>query len=240
MKKKILVIEDEEIIAQMIKDNLEARGYSAMIANSGLEGLQKAESFSPHLILLDIMMPKMDGINVLKRLKANTITEKIPVIIISIADSYQEEGLRFGAAAFVKKPFDFDLLTEKITDFTNKKYVMVVDDNRETLSLIKMRLEMLEYKVVCAEDEESVFEKLDIRKPDIILMDIVLSRGDGLEITRKLKGMEKYSDIPIIAFSGYVSDELSGKEITGVDRYISGEFNIKNIIDEVKKHIEKS
>ncbi len=237
MDKKILIIEDEEIIAQMIQDNMEARGYKVVVAYNGIEGLRKAEAYSPDLIALDIMMSGLDGINVLRRLKKNKKTKDIPVIILSIAESYREKGLEMGAAAFVKKPFDFSALDEKIRSFSDEKKVMVVDDNKDTLKLIKTRLNTMGYEVVCVTDEKSLFDRLGDEKPDVILMDIVLPGKDGLEIIRKLKGSREYSGIPIIAFSGYVSDEVFESEIAGVDEYISGKFNEDTLAELVRKYI---
>ncbi len=239
MSKRVLVVEDEEIIASMVQDNLEARGYEVLVANSGIEGLRKAEIYEPDLIALDIMMPGLDGIDVLRRLKANKETRDIPVIILSIAEGYQKEGLKLGAAAFIKKPFDFNTLTDKIKSFTENKSVLVVEDNKETLKLIEIRMRMLGYEVRSASDEAELFSRLEEGKPDIILMDVVLPGQDGLAIIRKLKAMKEYSEIPVIVFSGYVSDELSEKEIAGVEKYIDGDINPQALVEEVRTYIDK-
>ncbi len=238
MTKKILIVEDEEVIASMVKDNLEVRGYEVVVAYSGIEGLRKAEAHSPDLIALDVMMPGLDGITVLRRLKANEITKDIPVIVLSIAEGYKDKGLELGAAAFVKKPFNFNDLTDKIRAFTDKKSILVVDDNQETLELIESRLNIIGFDVLCVQGEEDLFKNLKRKKPDIILMDIVLQNSDGLEIIRRLKGIQEYSGIPIIAFSGYVFEGLSEGEIAGIDRYVEGEFNINNLIKEVRNQLE--
>ena len=238
MTKQILVIEDEEVIASMIQDNLEARGYKVYVAHSGLEGLRKAEIYSPDLIALDIMMPGLDGINVLRRLKAHEKTREIPVIILSIAEGHRKEGLKLGAAAFLRKPFDFNVLTDKINSFTDKKSVLVVEDNPETLKLIEIKMKIMGFEMIGVSDEKELLKQLEKAKPDIILMDIVLSGSDGMEIIRRLKSRDEYSDIPVIVFSGYVSDELLEKEITGADKYIGGEFSLDNLAEEVRKYTD--
>lgn len=83
MQKKILIVDDEPEFAEMIKMRLEANGYEVVAAYDGKEGLAKASSENPDLILLDVMMPGMDGFQVLKSLRANDATENIPTVMLT-------------------------------------------------------------------------------------------------------------------------------------------------------------
>jgi len=83
MKKKILIVDDEPDFADMIKMRLEANDYEVVTANDGVEGLRKAEEENPNLILLDIMMPGMDGYEVLRRLKRGEGTQYIPIVMLT-------------------------------------------------------------------------------------------------------------------------------------------------------------
>ena len=237
MSQKILVIEDEEIMSSMLKDNLEMLGFEVIVAESGMEGLRKAEIFCPELITLDIMMPGLDGITVLEKLKLNNKTKDIPVILMSVAGGKERIGLKLGAVAFFKKPFDFERLNSKIQSITKRKSVLVVDDNPEILKLIKLKLNNLGYVTECADREEAVLEKIKQNKPDVILMDVVLSRASGFDLINKLKSREETSGIPIIAFSGFVSDEVPAREIVGVEKFINRDFTIEELASEVKNFV---
>jgi len=241
MTKKILVIEDEEIIGSMLKDSLELMGYSVSVANSGREGLSRAEHVRPDLITLDIMMPGLDGIQVLKVLKENEITKDIPVILVSVASGeFKREGLNLGAVAFFKKPLDFKALHNKIKSLTEKRKVLIVEDNPEILRLLEMRLENMGYVVSSAFNGRSALAKVKEEVPDIILMDIVLPDVDGIEVTKLLKKDDATATIPVIAFSGYISDDISNKQVIGVDRFIGKRFSVDELAEEVDIFFKKT
>lgn len=104
--KKILVIDDDTLLLGMYRDKLGREGFEVLTSPSGADGLKKAKSTQPDLILLDILMPKMDGFQVLWQLKKDPQTEKIPVIFLtnlSRGDEDIQKGLELGAAAYLVK-----------------------------------------------------------------------------------------------------------------------------------------
>ncbi|MBW3622330.1 MAG: response regulator [Armatimonadetes bacterium] len=113
----ILVIEDDPDIQQLIHLSLEfTGGYQVLLASDGPEGLVKAAEGKPDLILLDAMMPGMDGFEVCRSLKSNPETETIPVVFLTAKAQASEiqEGLRLGAAGYLTKPFDPMKLKDEI------------------------------------------------------------------------------------------------------------------------------
>jgi len=115
MAKKILIIDDEPDMLEILRFRLEKNGYKIVTASSGEEGLVKAEKIKPDLILLDILLPGISGLEVVKKLKANKLTKKIPVIMVTalISQDAMAKGLEHGAQYFISKPFDpADLLGE--------------------------------------------------------------------------------------------------------------------------------
>lgn len=106
-KEKILIVDDEEDILNLVEYNLTSKGYNVVKAMDGPEGLKKAETKSPSLIILDIMLPNMDGTEVLKELKKNNITENIPVIMLTAKGEEFDRvlGLELGADDYLTKPF---------------------------------------------------------------------------------------------------------------------------------------
>jgi two-component system alkaline phosphatase synthesis response regulator PhoP len=111
---KILVIDDEAEITEIVETFLEDAGYQVMIENSSVMGIERAKNFKPDLILLDIMMPFMDGYEVCDELKKNKETENIPVIFLTGKDAKSDEGrsFRVGGDMYIKKPFSCDRLLE--------------------------------------------------------------------------------------------------------------------------------
>ena len=115
-KNKILLVEDEQAIAKMVKRRLEASDYEVITAIDGQEGLEKARSENPNLIILDLMLPKIDGYKVCGLLKADARYNKIPVIIFTARarESDKKLGEELGADGYITKPFEAQVLLDKI------------------------------------------------------------------------------------------------------------------------------
>ena len=116
MAQTILAVDDDVDILDVLDMSLDADGFNVITAGDGLEALEKAESDLPDLILLDLMMPKMDGFEVIDRLRANSQTRAIPVIMLTARTQINEklQGLDAGADDYITKPFDLKELTARI------------------------------------------------------------------------------------------------------------------------------
>ncbi len=113
--RKILIIDDDFPVGYLIKINLEAEGYEAILALSGEEGLEKAKINHPDLITLDVLMPEMDGFEVLQALKEDAGVNSIPVIIISVINEIRRKrGIEMGAVDYLLKPIDFESLLNRM------------------------------------------------------------------------------------------------------------------------------
>jgi len=113
-RKKVLVVDDEEQLATLIKMRLEANGFAVVTASDGSQGLEMAVLEQPNLILLDVMMPKMDGHEVLRRLKYSEQTRHIPVAMLTARGDTSSilKAQEMGAKDYLIKPFESDELVE--------------------------------------------------------------------------------------------------------------------------------
>ncbi len=113
---RILVIDDEPEITDIIATFLNEAGYEVKTENTGMSGLEKAKSYKPDLILLDIMMPFMDGYEVCEELKKINQTKKTPIVFLTAKDARSDEGRSFrsGGDMFIKKPFSCERLLEMV------------------------------------------------------------------------------------------------------------------------------
>ena len=116
MTETVLVVDDDSDILELIEMYLTAEGFHVITADDGIKALEKAAAHSPDLILLDRMMPGLDGVNVIKKLKADVKTRPIPVIMLTAFAQTQEkvEGLTAGADDYITKPFELDELIARI------------------------------------------------------------------------------------------------------------------------------
>jgi DNA-binding response OmpR family regulator len=123
MSKKVLVIEDEENVRLVVSLTLEKEGYEVESVSDGEEALEKVVDFAPDLIILDIMMPGMDGWEVLGLLKSNDITEKIPVCVLTAKGEFRDimYASQKGAADYITKPFTRKDLLNRVAELVGRK-----------------------------------------------------------------------------------------------------------------------
>jgi len=118
LKKKILLVEDEETLRLLYQEELEEEGYEVFTAKNGKEGLQKLRKERPDLIILDIVMPEMDGMETLGRIMRDE--KRIPIILHTSHPGYQEDFMSWAADAYVVKSTDRNELKEKIKELLEK------------------------------------------------------------------------------------------------------------------------
>lgn len=161
MAKKILVVDDEKPISDIIKFNLEKEGYEVVVAFDGEEALEKVEAEDPDLIILDLMLPKVDGLEVAKRVRAKHTT---PIIMVTAKDSELDKvlGLELGADDYVTKPFS----------------------NRELVARVKANLRREATAQAPAEEDKNT----DIKVGDITIHPeayTVTKRGENINLTHR-------------------------------------------------------
>jgi len=122
MRKKILVVDDDADLVELISFNLKQAGYAIGTANDGVDALKKARSLQPDLIVLDIMMPELDGFAVCEILRRDAATASIPIMMLTALSSElgRMAGLGSGASDFVTKPFSPRILVQRIENLLQK------------------------------------------------------------------------------------------------------------------------
>lgn len=116
-KKKVLLIEDDSFLSKVLEERLSDEGFDVVLAGNGEEGVQKAAVINPNIILLDMILPKMNGFDVLKELKSNLATKELPIIVLSNLgqDEDKELAKKLGAVDYlVKSDFSLKSIVDKI------------------------------------------------------------------------------------------------------------------------------
>jgi two-component system phosphate regulon response regulator PhoB len=115
-REKVLVVEDERSLTEVLQYNLEKEGYEVITASDGREGLRKAQTVLPDLVLLDLMLPQMSGLDVCKELRASSRTARIPILMLTAKaeETDQIVGFAVGADDYVTKPFSVKVLLQRI------------------------------------------------------------------------------------------------------------------------------
>jgi len=190
---KILIVDDDDSIRSLLQQELGDAGYSIEEARNGKEALAAVRKQRPDLIILDIMMPEMNGFDVAAVLKNDPQTMDIPIIVLSIVQD-KTRGFRIGVDRYLTKPIDTGLLFSEIGSLLeqgkSKKKVMVVDQDSATVSTLTEVLKTKGYSVMEANEKE-LLEKAIANQPDIIIINSVLSgKQDIVQTIRFEKGLE--------------------------------------------------
>src|SRR3954452_23967155 len=129
-KTKVLVIEDDRSLAEVLSYNLNVAGYEVLVATDGQDGLLKAQTKSPDLVLLDLMLPVVDGLDVCRRLRAGSATRELPIIMLTAKSEESDEliGFSLGADDYVTKPFSVKVLLERIKALRRRRTTEGVSD----------------------------------------------------------------------------------------------------------------
>jgi len=116
MPKRILIVDDEPQLVEMVKMRLEANNYEVIVAHDGMEALEKARKGEPDLIILDLMLPKLDGYQVCRMLKFDRALSKIPIIMLTALGKKEDRewGKKVKADAYIIKPFNAEELLERV------------------------------------------------------------------------------------------------------------------------------
>jgi len=236
--KRILVVEDEPDIAELIRYHLEGNGYRVTIALRGEEALAKAHQEKPDLITLDILLPDIDGFEVLQRLKSDEETADIPVVILSIVPD-REDGFRLGAVDYVTKPVDEGRLLSAVGAILRKEgLILVVDDDWDTIRLVQEVLGRAGFIVRTANNGFEALVVARREQPGLILLDLKMPGLDGYEVLKRLKRDKATQDIPVVVVTGSVTDEeVKRKKVLalGAAQFLTKPFAIDDFIEEIKR-----
>jgi signal transduction histidine kinase/CheY-like chemotaxis protein/HAMP domain-containing protein len=216
---QILSIDDDPDVIEILRKYLVPEGYSLIGALSGDEGLEIASRLKPDLITLDIMMPKKDGWQVLRELKANPETKDIPVIIHSIIDN-RPLALSLGAVDVMMKPTDPKRLLTLVKKHykSGDQFILVVDDNLDFALACKDLLKRDGFNVKIATRGEEAVKILEESIPSLILLDLVMPGMDGFSVIHALRSKEQWINIPVVVLTG---KSLSDEDHKSLDPYIA-------------------
>ncbi|HYC60520.1 MAG TPA: response regulator [Thermoanaerobaculia bacterium] len=209
---RVLVIEDDPNAYELISAALMSAGFVPVHARHGDEALRLARDSRPIAVTLDLVLPGIDGWEILKRLKNDDATRHLPVVIISLVDN-RDLGLALGADDYFIKPVDRPRLLERlraIATGNGRPRLLVIDDDAAVHSLLDEDLSGLGYAVVNAySGDEGLRAAIDVA-PDVIILDLMMPNMSGFEVADSLKDDPRTANIPILV--------LTSKDVSTEDR----------------------
>ena len=189
---RILVVDDEANIRELLTQEFTEAGYSVVTAANGREAVAEVRRQRPDLIVLDVMMPEMNGFDVAAVLRNDPQTLDIPIIILSIVQD-RERGFRLGVDRYLTKPINTDILFREVGALLDQrkthKRVLVVDDDASAVKTLTEVLKARGYSVTEARGHD-LFEKAKMLQPDIIMLSSIDPKPEIVQTLRFEKGLE--------------------------------------------------
>ena len=237
---KIFIVDDDIKFLDVISRKLTNLGYSVNTTNSGMNSISKIKKYKPDLIILDIIMPEIDGWTLYSNIKSDTEIKDIPIVIVTIGD-YNEMSNEYGAHGFIKKPIEWKSLYGMLMKYklTPNGNILVVDDDFSTRSLLGKMIKKEGWTVDLAENGKHAFEVLRTKKIELILLDLIMPVMDGFEFLKKIKKIKKYANIPIVVVT---SKDLTKDDYDLLKRDVvrivqKGNYKTNEILEHVNKII---
>jgi DNA-binding response OmpR family regulator len=240
MHKTILVIDDDVDLVDKIRDRLEDQKYNIIGAFDGEDGLEKARSESPDLIILDIVMPKMNGHELATRLKADQRTRLIPILVLTAHNELVKFFNPGEIVGYLIKPVKIRDLLFQVREAIGEvraKSILLIDENSAAVEDMDRTLRMNRFAVFKAGNGKEGLEKAVKELPDLIICDALMPVMNGHEFVRAIKKDEKLAGIPLIillsgginqgSFAGMDVDDFAVKPLDDVTLITKVKFLLK-------------
>jgi two-component system NtrC family sensor kinase len=243
----ILIIDDSMTFREALKTAFEGAGYQVLVAPTGEEGLKIAAERRPTAMVVDGMLPGIDGATVIRRIRLDTALRRLPCLLLTGAEDRGAEvrALDAGADAFVRKGEDITIVLARVkammrsagsriadppaASLLGPKKVLAVDDSETYLQELAQNLRVDGYEVVLARSGEEALELLAIEPVDCVLLDMMMPGISGRETCRRVKNVPAMRDIPIVILTAMEDrDAMIEGLAAGADDYVakSSDFDL--------------
>ncbi|RMF83914.1 MAG: response regulator, partial [Nitrospirae bacterium] len=259
---RILSIDDSPTVLKLIEMIGQSAGYEVHVASDGARGVAMAAELHPDVILVDFIMPEMNGLQVCKALRDNPETRDIPVILVSskgdaVGDKFVES---LGVRHYCTKPFKADDLLAKLAEVLGERgsgaaaeeaapseatagrerpLVLSIDDSPTILRLVEMILGNAGFEVRTAAGGAKGIELARSLKPDVVLVDFIMPEVNGFQVCKTLRGDPELGQVPIILVSS--KGESVGEQFVntlGIHHYLTKPFQPDQLVAEVRRALE--
>ncbi len=240
---RILVVEDNEKNMKLFRDVLVATGYRTLEATTGGEAVDMASEHTPDLVLMDIQLPDLDGVEALHRLRADARTATIPIVALTAQAMHgdRERFLAEGFDGYVSKPVNVRELIEigsaalRGTDPDERR-----GHGSSSWTTLLRNVRLLEavlvpqgYDVVSATDGERALELVASAKPDLVMLDVVMPQPDGYAVCRRIREDEETAMLPVIMITASTSERTEAIR-AGADDLIAKPFDQDELLARVR------
>ncbi len=234
----VLVVDDDPSALDLLERFLSREGFNVISETTGAAALRAARIARPDVITLDVVMPGMDGWEVLRGLKADPEVEHIPVILMTVTDD-QRLGYALGASEYLTKPVDWERLSTALLRLHLAPHgtVLVVDDDAAARDIVGRGLRRDGWKVVDAENGRIALREVERDVPALILLDLMMPEMDGFEFVAALHERPEWREIPVIVITSMDVTETERTRLSGGVRHIltKSSYSMSDLLLEVRR-----
>jgi two-component system NtrC family sensor kinase len=254
----VLIIDDSPTFREELKSVLESSGYTVVTAGTGEDGLRIAVNARPAAIVIDGVLPGIDGATVIRRIRDDAVLRRTPCILLTGSEEWSDElkALDAGADAYVRKEEDTRIILARVTavlrsagapspvgttsSLYGPKRILMVDDSLTHLHEVAAQLRQEGYDVVPARSGEEALELLAVQQVDCILLDLVMPGLSGQETCRRIKGSATWRDIPLIMHTALGEQDAMIEGINaGADDYIAKSSDLVVLCARVRAQLRR-
>ncbi|MFA6636342.1 MAG: response regulator [Candidatus Omnitrophota bacterium] len=198
--KKVLIVEDEPDLLDLAKVMLESAGFSAVTALDGENALEILKKVPVDLVVLDIVLPKIDGFSVFKSLRADINTHNIPVLIVSGRSAMKDTFLSIGADGFLAKPMEKDLLLQEVKNLTRNK-ALLLTESTHIIDKISRIFAKYDYSIDVAGDESGMLETGKKSKYKCVIAHLACLKSEPAKFKDTVANLLSYKDPSLVLYS---------------------------------------
>jgi signal transduction histidine kinase/CheY-like chemotaxis protein len=240
----VLVIEDDAGAVRLLRAYLESDGFAVRVAADGESGLREVRREAPAAIILDVLLPGIDGWEVLRQLKGDGPLRDIPVIIVTVVDE-REVGLALGAVDYFLKPVDRSALLERLGRYTfttkvrqRPVRILAVDDDPIAIAMLEAALRPEGFTVDSAAGGREAIAAARHAPPDLVICDLLMPDLDGFATVAALKGDERTREVPILILTAHElsaaeKERLNGQILGVIDKGEKAEVGLREWLSRV-------
>jgi len=254
---KILIVEDEATTRTLIASHLGKAGYQVFQAEDGVAGYQLAKTIKPDLIISDILMPQMDGNELMKKLRESEFGKNVLFIVLSARTQMQDYFEMMKADAFISKPFQESDLLETVdqvlerlrkdrqvekdqTAMEKKKKVLILDNENQEFEKFKKILMDNQYEVDVSKTLEECLETAISFKPNIVALRFLIDQINGDKMIKTLKEISSIRNVPYVVYSRKIRGWEEKKILAAGGACFIGEVDEEKLLTAINKVIESS